>query len=202
MLGNPSSFCSFESEKLSSMKSLLNSLILVLTLGMGVAGAQPHLKIGASIGNGLNKGLFDLAGDDLKVDKADIAWKAYASLSGKFLGLEAGYRNLGMVELSSGSNQGHSKSRGVDLFSTGTINMGPIAIFGKAGAYVGTTENQLRSLNNDPDINELYTRASFAWGTGAALNLSIFHFRIEYEKIMLPNQPLGMLSFGAGFNLF
>ena len=184
------------------MNKYLTSLLLSVTLCIGVASAQSSFKIGASVGNGLNKGLFDIEGEDFRIDRTDLAWKAYASLSGKYLGLEAGYRNLGMVELSTSGANGYSKSRGVDLLGTATLNMGPVAIFGKAGAYVGTTENQLKSLNTDPDINEIFTRASLTWGTGIALNISLFHFRVEYEKIMLPNQPLGMLSFGAGLNLF
>ena len=184
------------------MNNYLNSILLSLTLGLGALCAQPHFKIGASLGNGLNKGLFELETEDFKVDKTDLAWKAYASLSGKFLGLEAGYRNLGQVEISNNGNNGYSSSKGWDVFSTGTLNIGPVAIFGKAGAYIGTTENQLVSLSNDPDIDELFTRASFTWGTGAAVNIGLFHFRVEYEKISFPDQPLGMLSFGAGLNLF
>lgn len=184
------------------MSNIINSLFLLLTLSSGLVTAQTSLKVGTSIGNGLNKGLFDLNGEDFKVNRTDLAWKAYASLSGKHFGLEAGYRNLGRVELSHNGNQGSSQSKGVDLFGTGTINMGPVALFAKGGAYVGTTHNQMQNLSNDPPINELFTRASLTWGTGVALNLALFHFRIEYEKIMLPNQPLGMLSFGAGLNLF
>ncbi len=184
------------------MNNFLSTLLLFLTLGLGANYAQSSFKIGASVGNGLNKELFELEGSDFKVNKTDLAWKAYASLSGKHFGLEAGYRNLGQVDVSKKGTQGFSKSKGVDILGTGTVDLGPIALFGKAGAYVGTTQNQLRNLSNDPDIDEILTHASFSWGTGVALNLGLLHFRVEYEKIMLPNQPLGMLSFGAGFNLF
>lgn len=184
------------------MNNYFATFLLFLTLGYGVVNAQSAFKIGTSLGNGLNKGLFELEGEDFNIDKTDIAWKAYASLSGKYFGLEAGYRNLGKVELSQDGVEGFSQSKGVDLFGTSTLNIGPIALFGKLGAYVGTTHNQLRGLNTDPDIDALFTQASFTWGTGVALNLGLLHFRVEYEKIMLPNQPLGMLSFGAGLNLF
>lgn len=160
--------------------------------------AQVNVRLGGSVGNGLNKGLFDLEGQDFNVDKSNLAWKTYLDVYWKYLGVSAGYRDLGSVKVSNLSGQGSSQSQGVNIFALGRINAGPFEIFAKAGPYVGKTHNELHSITGTEILNEIKTEASLAWGVGTGLNMGFLHLRLEYEKLQLSTTELALLSLGAG----
>ena len=176
------------------------SFLAIILLASGSLLAQVNIRVGGSLGNGLDKGLFELDGEDFRIDKTDIGWKTYFSANWSFLGFEVDYRNLGKVEVSNSVSEGSSRSQGIDLFATGNVNLGPFMIFGKAGPYIGKTRNELYSLSGATILDNIQTDASFAWGVGAGLNISFLHLRIEYEKLHLQPNELAMLSFGAGIN--
>lgn len=181
------------------MRRSVTLFVLIILTG-GSMLAQVNIRLGGSVGNGLNKGLFELDGEDFRIDKTDLGWKAYFSANWQFLGFEVDYRNLGTVEVSNSVSQGSSRSQGIDLFATGNVNLGPFMLFGKAGPYIGKTRNELYTLSASTIMDDIQTEAFFAWGIGAGLNISFLHLRIEYEKLHLQPTELAILSFGAGIN--
>jgi hypothetical protein len=179
-------------------------LIVAIFTFTGLSGSYGQIigRVGASVGNGFNnKNLGDISGGDFKIKDSNLAWKIYASTDWKFLGLEGGFRNFGEIEKSGLDGVGTSKSRGGDLFATGTIKLGFIGVFGKAGAYFGRTKNEYFDTSGQRILNEKERDTSFAWGIGAALNFGILHLRAEFENMHISSGNLAMLSIGAGFNL-
>jgi opacity protein-like surface antigen len=159
-------------------------------------------RIGGSVGNGFhNKKIQDLSGEDFKINENNLAWKIFAATNWKFLGAEGGYRDFGTVEKSDDSGAGKSKSRGGDIYGTGTFKIAIVEIFGKAGAYFGRTKNELYDTSGAKVVDETERETSFAWGVGAAINLGMLHVRLEYENMHISSGNLAMLSLGAGINL-
>ena len=159
-------------------------------------------RIGGSVGNGFNnKKIQDLSGEDFKINENNLAWKIFAATNWKFLGAEGGYRDFGTVESSDDSGTGKSKSRGGDIYGTGTFKIAIVEIFGKAGAYFGRTKNEFYDTSGAKLVDESERETSFAWGVGAALNLGMLHVRLEYENMHISSGNLAMLSLGVGINL-
>lgn len=173
-------------------------LIAVLTDSQ----AQFIKRIGASIGNGFNnKQILDVNGEDFKIRDSHMAWKVFAATSWKFIGLEGGYRNFGEIEQNYSAGKGTSKTRGGDLFATGTVDLRILEVFGKAGAFYGRTRSEFYDTGGSRILNETDRDLAFAWGLGAGINLGILHIRAEYENMHISPGNLAMLSVGAGFNL-
>ena len=176
--------------------------IAVLLLNPSYSNGQLVGRIGGSVGNGfINKDIQDLTGDDFKINENNLAWKVFAGTNWKFLGAEGGYRDFGTVESTNDSGTGKSKSRGGDIYGTGTFKITIFEIFGKAGAYFGRTKNELYDTSGVKVVDESERETSFAWGVGAAVNLGIVHVRLEYENMHISSGNLAMLSLGAGINL-
>ncbi len=176
--------------------------IAFLLLGLSNSNGQLVGRIGGSVGNGFNnKKIQDLTGEDFKINENNLAWKIFAATNWKFLGAEGGYRDFGTVESTNVNGTGKSKSRGGDIYGTGTFKVAIIEIFGKAGAYFGRTKNELYDTSGVKVIDESERETSFAWGVGAAVNLGILHVRLEYENMHISSGNLAMLSLGVGFNL-
>lgn len=180
---------------------------LILLLAFLLSGPSDSMgqlvgRIGGSVGNGFNnKKIQDLTGEDFKINENNLAWKIFAGTNWKFLGAEGGYRDFGTVESSNDSGTGKSKSRGGDIYGTGTFKIAIVEIFGKAGAYFGRTKNELYDTSGTKVVDESERETSFAWGVGAAINLGMLHVRLEYENMHISSGNLAMLSLGAGINL-
>jgi len=176
--------------------------IAFLILSLSDSNGQLVGRIGGSVGNGFNnKEIQDLSGEDFKIKDSNLAWKIFAATNWKFLGAEGGYRDFGTVESTNDSGTGKSKSRGGDIYGTGTFKIAILEIFGKAGAYFGRTKNELYDTSGIKVVDETVRETSFAWGVGAAVNLGILHVRLEYENMHISSGNLAMLSLGAGINL-
>jgi opacity protein-like surface antigen len=179
--------------------------VLIVLFVFGVADVQGQLigRIGASVGNGFqNKELKDINGDDFKLQENNVAWKIFAGTRWKFLGLEGGYRDFGEVESNSSTGLFTTRSRGGDIYATGTVTLLKIlAVFGKAGAYFGKTKTNFKSSSTSDSFDDTERQTSFAWGLGGAVNLGMLHVRLEYENMEINDGNLGMLSLGVGINL-
>lgn len=178
-------------------------LIGLLLIGLTNIQGQLIGRIGASVGNGFqNKQLKDINGDDFKLQENNVAWKVFAGTRWKFLGLEGGYRDFGEVESSSLAGLFTTRSRGGDIYATGTVTLIKIlAVFGKAGGYFGRTKTNFKSASTSDSFDDTERQTSFAWGLGGAVNLGLLHVRLEYENMEIDNGNLGMLSLGVGINL-
>lgn len=183
-------------------KILTGCVIVVFFVGASSAHGQFIGRVGGSVGNGFNnKRIEDISGGDFKIKDNNLAWKIFAATNWKFLGLEGGYRHFGEIEQEYGTGRGTSKSRGGDLFATGTFNLAIVEIFGKAGAFFGRTKTEFYDTGGSRIINEKDRQTVFAWGIGAALNFGALHIRAEYENMHIKPGNLAMLSLGVGVNL-
>jgi hypothetical protein len=136
-----------------------------LILSLSDSNGQLVGRIGGSVGNGFNnKKITDLTGEDFKINENNLAWKIFAATNWKFLGAEGGYRDFGTVESTDDNGTGKSKSRGGDIYGTGTFKIAIIEIFGKAGAYFGRTKNEFydTSTSGEKVLDESERETSFA----------------------------------------
>lgn len=195
-------FYRFFNLKSSGYKVIILCAVFLFT-GFTYSSAQLIGTIGASVGNGfINKELKDINGEDFKIDQNNLAWKVFAATNWKFLGLEGGYRDFGKVEETYDSGKITMASHGGDIYATGTFKFVKIlAAFAKAGAYFGKTTTEFYDGANTLLTDETVKETSFAWGIGAAVNVSMLHIRLEYESMQISSGSLGMLSLGVGVNL-
>jgi len=190
----------FKSQSISYKFLILS--IAVLLLSPSYSNSQIVGRIGASVGNAfINKDIQDLTGEDFKINENNLAWKIFAGTNWKFLGAEGGYIDFGTVENTTDNGTVKSKSRGGDIYGTGTFKIAIIEIFGKAGAYFGRNKIELYDTSGASVSDESERETSFAWGVGAAVNLGMLHVRLEYENMHISSGNLAMLSLGAGINL-
>ena len=171
--------------------------ILVLIIFLFCLSTETHAQayIGGSIGNSfINKTLTDVNGGDLKINENDFGYKIFAGFDRKFFGVEGGYRDLGKVNTSTNNISLQSKITGWDVAARGKIDIGPIFVFGKAGAFFAKTENQIGPLViTDNSTN-------FLWALGAGVQLGRVALRLEYESLDISsNNNIAQLMFGAAF---
>ena len=155
-----------------------------------------QVYVGVSIGSSfINKDLTDLNGDDFKIDENSFGYKIFGGFGTKFIGLEGGYRSLGEIK-SETTITLKSKITGWDVAARPKIALGPIIIFGKAGAFFGKAENTINQRT------ETKTSTSFLWGLGAGLKLGFIGIRLEYEGLESgSDSSLSMLTLGGTIHL-
>ena len=175
----------------------LASFILLNIAGLTDAMAQNGLYFGGSVGPSfINKKLMDIEMDDLKIDGKDMAYKVYAGYKlPAFLAFEGGYRNLGRV-----SNElSEHNSSGWDLNAKANLTLGPLQLFGKAGAFFNNVKVTFKDPLH-PDINENNTK--FMFGFGAGLNIERLGLRAEWESLDISKgSKVSMLTAGITYRL-
>ena len=174
-------------------KSLFGLIIFLLCLS-----TETHAQfyIGGGLGNSfINKTLYDVNGNDLKIDDNDFGYKVFGGFGRKFIGIEGGYRNLGKVKTSTPINL-QSKITGWDVAARGKIDIGPVFAFGKAGVFFAKSENQIGPVVlTDNSTN-------FLWALGAGVKLGRVALRLEYESLDISStNNVAQLLFGAAFYL-
>ncbi|NLR90818.1 MULTISPECIES: outer membrane protein [Flammeovirga] len=186
------------------MKKLLFSFLFAflcsLTL-INVTSAQ-SFRIGGGVGNTFAEHkLTDISGDDFKVNDNALAWKVFAGVGNKFLGIEGGYRSLGKVKDSSSGNTYESKVTGWDVAARGKLQIGPIFGFAKAGAFFAKYDN---SVSGGQTASDSDNETKFLWGVGAGVMLGMFEVRLEWEAMDLSSDAhlstlglSGVLHFGG-----
>ncbi|MBB6462425.1 outer membrane beta-barrel protein [Flammeovirga kamogawensis] len=146
------------------------------------ASAQ-SFKIGGGIGNTFaDHKLTNISGSDFNVSDNALAWKVFAGVGKKFLGIEGGYRSLGKVKANDGGYDYESKITGWDVSLRGKIQIGPIFGFAKAGAFWAKYENSGSGVQQPGTEND--TR--LLWGVGAGIILAEkLELRLEWEAMDL-----------------
>ncbi|NLR94399.1 MULTISPECIES: outer membrane beta-barrel protein [Flammeovirga] len=177
-------------------KSLLLTLFALLCI---TASSQAQFYVGASGGNSfINHNLKSIEGDNFKVNDNTGSWKVYGGIGNRFLGLEGGYRSVGTVQGNEGGYAYDSNITGWDAALKGTIHIGPVFGFAKAGAFFGKYEDQITG-------GEMvsYKDTSFMWGVGAGVLLGkTFEIRMEWEALNLSSsQKISTLSLGTAIHL-
>ena len=180
----------------SKMMILAAATLAVLALAPNLM-AQKGLYFGGSVGPSyINKSITDVDFSNLDIHGNDLSYKIFAGYQlPAFLALEAGYRDLGKVS----DNIAQHNSSGWDLNAKATLPLGPLQIFGKAGAFF----NNVKVTFNDPvhpDINNSNTK--FMFGFGAGINIQRLGLRAEWEALDLEkNSKVSMLTAGITYRL-
>ena len=159
--------------------------------------AQKGLYFGASMGPSfVNKKVTDISMDDLSIDGNDMAYKMYVGYKlPAFLALEAGYRNLGKVV----NEHSVHNSKGWDLNAKANISLGPLQVFGKAGAFFNDVNVTFQDPIH-PTIDKNNTK--FMFGFGAGLNIERLGIRAEWESLDISKgNNVSMLTAGITYRL-
>ncbi|KXX68891.1 outer membrane beta-barrel protein [Flammeovirga sp. SJP92] len=159
--------------------------------------AQAQFYVGASGGNSfINQNLNDINGNSFKVDDNTGSWKVYGGLGNKFLGIEGGYRSVGTASTVANDVPYETSITGWDVAAKGTIHIGPVFGFAKAGAFFGQYDNRY------PEISSLEKDTSFMWGLGAGVLLGdTFEIRMEWESLNLQgSNNISTLSLGTAIH--
>ena len=155
--------------------------------------ASAQFYIGGSLGNSFIKSkVADSSIGTVSIEGNDFGWKVFGGFGAKFLGAEGGYRELGKVQMDVLGQKIESKITGWDVAAKGNINIGPVFILAKAGAFFASAKNTVGPIS--------YSESStnFLWGVGGGLKLGMLGLRVEYESLdMSEDNNLAMLTFGA-----
>ena len=182
------------------MKTVVKKLffvMLVLTVSSYGLKAQEGLYFGGSAGPSfVNTKISDVNWEDVKIDGNDLSYKVYAGyMFPAFLALEGGYRNLGKIS----NDISEANSSGWDLNAKANLSIGPLQLFGKAGAFFNNVKVSFQDPLH-PDINENNTK--FMFGFGAGLNIERLGLRAEWESLELSkDNKVSMLTAGITYRL-
>ena len=176
--------------------------LLALSVSGTARGASPlagqkqpfgDIYVGAAAGSAQLNNSDDIA--DIDVDTDELGYKFFAGysvgLSSLFdLAIEASYVDfLGLT--SSGSLSDDVDDTAWDLFAVGTVNLGPIGVFGKIGSYWWSEAiDDYKDVLNDFGDNMVY-------GAGVQLKASSFTLRAEYERFDAGSDNVDFISIGA-----
>jgi len=159
-------------------------LVALLTMcAISTMAAAGPLYVGGAYGNTHLKA----NNNNFSFDASDPGWKGFVGYRFlKFLGVEAGYTDLGSPTDSSVT----IKAKGWDYYGIGALPLGPIDLFVKVGAISWKTDV---SGGNGHDNG-----TDAAYGAGVLFHLSHIGIRAQYEKFQVQNTDnLYMISVGA-----
>ena len=182
----------------------MNKLTLAGTALLSLASAPVFAASAADTDNpsgaylGAGFGRFDLNVDSIHdVDNAidatfrgrhDEAWKIFGGYRlNPFLSFEAAYIDFGnprdRATTASGSDGRYQlKINGWSPAVVGTVPLGPVELFGKAGYYFYNTD--LRVDFNAPNIRSSHSGSNFLWGGGIGMTfVDHLNVRAEYERV-------------------
>jgi opacity protein-like surface antigen len=120
------------------------------------------------------------------------AWKAFVGVRfAPFIAVEAAYVDFGHPNDSfdtSGSNGTyHVKMTGFSPAVIGTLPLGPVEVFGKAGYYFYDLDTRV-DFSSGPFLESRHRRSDFLYGGGLGVTLlQHLNLRAEYERIDIHN---------------
>lgn len=174
--------------------------LLIGSLFFLTVNAQAQFYVGASGGNSfINQNVGDINGESFKVDGNTGSWKVYGGLGNRFLGVEGGYRSVGTASTVTNDVPFETSITGWDVAAKGTIHIGPVFAFAKAGAFFGQYDN---SNSLYPEYAGVDKSTSFMWGLGAGVLLGdTFEIRLEWESLNLQDSNnISTLSLGTAIH--
>ncbi|HZR45885.1 MAG TPA: porin family protein [Candidatus Manganitrophaceae bacterium] len=170
------------------------ALIFLLVSSPAWAGGKTGLYLGGSFGSA---GL-DVSDGDLKYNDRDSAYKIFAGYNFGIvplvnLALEGSYVDFGTAEERLPGGNAETKVRGWDAFGLVGLNLGPVSLFGKAGAiYWNRDSSVLSRSTHESGTNPAY-------GLGLQFQLFSFAIRAEYEIFKLEGVDIGLASAGLSY---
>ncbi|MEZ5572775.1 MAG: outer membrane beta-barrel protein [Halioglobus sp.] len=159
---------------------LVGLLAPMLVTGTSHA-AEPGFYIGASGGQSeldQNANHFGYNGAyNIELNDNDTGWKAYLGYNFfPWLGVEGGYVDFGSFSQTVFADRVDADLSGWEGFLVGTMPVGPVDLFVKAGAINLKSEID---ISNQGSANENDTQ--FAYGAGIAYNYGAWGLRLEAE---------------------
>lgn len=137
---------------------------------------------------GAGAGQFNVEIDDVgdltaaveRFDADDTCWKIFGGWRfARFFAVELNYMDLGRAEDSIGPIPVKTEINGIAPYLIGTLPLGPIELFARAGYYFYDIEINGESLESLDDSAD-----DFTYGGGVGLTLfDRLHARLEYEII-------------------
>ena len=111
------------------------ALVFLLVSGTAWAGGESGLYLGGSVGSA---GL-DVSDGSVEYDDDDTAYKIFGGYNFGIvplinLAIEGSYVDFGTGEGNISGNRAETSVTGWDLFGLVGVNLGPVSLFGKAGA--------------------------------------------------------------------
>ena len=205
---------------MTRMKRVLATLIAPALAAGTAHAAEPGFYFGGSVGQTTTKASATAAFDNgaggfvdntFHFDKQETGYKAFVGYNFlSWLGVEGGYVDFGSP--SDGQNfalgrvDGEVNSTGWEAFVVGTLPIGPVDLFVKAGGIESSIDLKIKVhddfLNQTVHNSESESNEMFAYGAGAAINLGKFAIRVEAEGYDVSKlDDLYMISLGATYHL-
>ena len=194
------------------MKTVLATLIAPALAAGTAHAAEMGFYFGGSVGQTTVKAsstvqTSPITSNTFHFDNDDTGYKAFVGFNFlPFLGVEGGYVDLGSPSDDAnffGSRvDGEVDATGWEAFVVGTLPIGPVDLFVKAGGIESSIDlkvhDQLSGLSfKDDESNEM-----FAYGAGAAFNFGKFGVRVEAEGYDVDKlDDLYFISLGATYHL-
>jgi len=166
-------------------KKLALAAILAPALAIGsVYAAEPGFYLGASGGQSFIDDEFNDGADTIKFDDNETGWKAYLGYQFvPWLGVEAGYVDFGQYQADNIQINGQNANLDANLdasawqgFLVGTLPLGPVDLFAKAGVADQKVEVDSNNFGNESEND-----TQFAYGVGAAYNFGDGHWGLRVE---------------------
>lgn len=165
---------------------------LALAIALIAVGATPALAqneentSGLYLGAGI--GQFNVEIDDPEelgetidsFDSDDTSWKIFGGWRfGPFFAVELDWLDLGNPDDTIGNTSVESEITGIAPYLIGTLPLGPVELFARAGYYFYDIEVNAQSVRTVDESDE-----DFVYGGGVGLTLfDHLHARLEYEII-------------------
>jgi OOP family OmpA-OmpF porin len=195
------------------MKTVLATLIAPAFVAGAAQAAEPGFYLGGSVGQSTAKasaGIDDGEGgfNTFHFDKTETGYKAFVGFNFlPFLGVEGGYVDFGSPEdhavFGIQSIDGEVDATGWEAFLVGTLPIGPVDLFVKAGGIEASFDLKVHdNLGTGQTFKDSESNEMFAYGAGAQWNIGKFGIRVEAEGYDVSKlDDLYFISLGATYHL-
>ncbi|MCG3113777.1 MAG: porin family protein [Candidatus Manganitrophus sp. SB1] len=170
------------------------ALLFLLLSSTAWAGGETGLYLGGSLGSA---GL-DVSDGDVEYDDDDLAYKIFLGYNFGIvplvnLAVEGSYVDFGTGEERLLGGNAETSVTGWDAFGLVGLNLGPVSLFGKAGAIYWDRESSVLAQSADDSGTDP------AYGLGLQFQLLSFAIRAEYELFTLEGVDIGFASAGVSY---
>lgn len=169
------------------IRALIMTLLGIITMpAMTMAGTESGFYLGAGVGRA---GIGDFDPDNtgkINFDANDTGWKVFGGYNFGWIpfldiAVEGGYVDFGKPDDNVNNTNVKVDADGLDLFALVGVNLGPIGVFGKAGAV----NWDAKLSGGDESYSDDGTDP--AYGIGARFKLGSLEIRAEYEYFDVDN---------------
>jgi hypothetical protein len=188
-----------EEQAMTKLTRLGFALAMLCASSLAWAGGETGFYIGAAAGSSSLDVSYDQSGvGEIKYDDSDTGYKVFLGYNFGIiplinLAVEGSYVDLGKAKGTVLGSSSDTSVTGLNAYGLLGFNLGPISLFGKAGAISWDSEstvqgNKIKSSGSDP-----------AYGVGAQLQLGSIAIRAEYEVFDIDTADIGFASIGLAY---